>query len=72
MFDHYAREMDRRAQIATMPRVRFVCERDWCRGPFDYRIGLMWAKDEWAEAGVFAYHRWFFIVLKFRLWLDRN
>lgn len=72
MLDHVQRETDRRAAIAAMPRVRFVCERDLCRGPFDYRLGVMWSKDIWANAGELAYRRWLFVVLKFRLWLDRN
>lgn len=64
----------RREMIATLPRVKFVCERDWVRGFDAWRLGVLWAKDLNAGFGDLAYSRWLTIVMRFRLrlFIDRS
>ena len=46
-----------RRQVAEMPRVRFVCERDVLAGPYDYAIGFLWDRNFDAMPGEFIYRR---------------
>lgn len=60
-----------RAQVAAMPRWRFVCEKDWLRGPWDYAIGFVWKRNFDAQPGQIIYRRQIVLRLTFRLRLDR-
>lgn len=60
-----------RAQAEAMPRVRFVCERDWCCGPDVYAVGVLWSKNLDAESGEFVYRKRWLLRLRFKLWLER-
>lgn len=60
-----------RRQVEEMPRLRFVCEHDWIRGPNDYAVGFLWDRKMDAVPGEFVYRKRFLIRLKFKLWLER-
>lgn len=55
----------RRANIEAMPRVRFVCGRDWYSDQF--HIGLYWGKNLDASEGDLVYLRRFVLSLRFSL-----
>lgn len=59
------------AQVLAMPRLRFICERDWITGPNIYAIGFLWDRNIQAEPGEFIYRRRFLLRLKFRIWFER-
>lgn len=53
--EHYRETM--RAQVMAAPRVVFVCERDWQRGPHVFAIGVLWDRNFDAEPGELIYRR---------------
>lgn len=61
-----------RAQVEAMPRVRFVCERDWMFGPDNYSFGLMWDRNFAAQPGELVYQRALIFRLRFRLQFERR
>ncbi len=52
-----------RARIEAMPRVRFLCGRNWYYGPHEYELGVLWGKNLEAAEGDMVYQREF--VLRF-------
>lgn len=61
-----------RARIETMPRVQFVCGRDWMRGPYGYEFGVLWDRNLDAKEGEWIYRRRMILCWRFRIWLDRS
>lgn len=52
--------------VMAMPRVKFVCGRDWLYGPSVWQIGFMWDADPWPRLGALIYRKRFI----FRIYLD--
>lgn len=59
-----------RRQVGEFPRIAFVCERDWLRGPNDFAIGFCWDRDFDAEPGDEIYQRNIILRWRFRIGLD--
>lgn len=55
-------EMD--PQVARLPRVKFVCGRDWLRMGHNYEIGFWWDRDPWPRLGALIYRRRFIIRIR--------
>lgn len=59
-----------RRQALEMPRVRFVCERDWMTGPDTFAIGVLWNRNIDAQPGEFVYRKRIVLRWVFRLRLE--
>ena len=63
---------EHRQKIAAMPRIRFVCGRDWYWGPDSYAIGFYWGKNLYANEGECVYSHAFVLHISFSLRLETN
>jgi hypothetical protein len=61
-----AQTSKRRSQIAALPRVKFVCGRDWAYGPEGYKIGVMWRRNFDAGEGEMVYSKRWLLCLRWR------
>jgi hypothetical protein len=59
------------ARIEAMPRVLFLCGRDWYGGPDDYVLGVFWGKRQEGIPFASAYRRGWSVRLKIRLRFER-
>ena len=50
-----------------VPRVLWVCGRDFCRGPFHYEVGAYWGRDFGAGEGDRVYRKAFVLRWHWRL-----
>lgn len=57
-------------RIKTMPRVLFVCGRDWMVGPDHFELGVLWGKDRNAAPCERVYRKHVLLRWSFRFRLD--
>ena len=61
-------------QVAEMPLIKFVCKRDWTRGPDSYVIGFFWNRNSEAQPGEPIYRKWLLwhtdLRFQFRTWFE--
>ena len=53
-------------QVMALPRVKFVCGRDWLHMGRNWEIGFMWDANPWPRLGELIYRKRFI----FRIRLD--
>ena len=67
---HMAQE--HRDRVASMPKWRLVCGRDWFTQ--DFRMGLYWGKNDAALEGKRVYsHEWLiWLHFSFKIWINHR